>query len=138
MMLQGVWVDALCISSTHKCIIGEKGGRKREQSGESVFGHTMWLHIAVAANHVFPPQRYAHMTGVYEQGRLVRLPRKNTFKLFPVSMFILRAFESSVWVLFHNSRYIASWRSQRSQTLGNAWKWLLGAPESVRIRKNLV
>lgn len=62
MMLQAVSVYSLCVVSAPGRIIGEKEGRKREQSGESVFGHTMWLHIAVAANHDFPPQRFERMT----------------------------------------------------------------------------
>ncbi len=37
MVLQGVCVDALCISSTHKCIIGEKGGGGRTDISESEF-----------------------------------------------------------------------------------------------------
>ena len=61
MMLQGVCVDVLCVVSAPGCMVGDKGGGGRTDVGESVFGHTMWLHIAVAANHVFPPQRYAHM-----------------------------------------------------------------------------
>ena len=35
MMLPRVSVYSLCIISTHKCIIGEKSGRGREQSDGS-------------------------------------------------------------------------------------------------------
>lgn len=52
----------ICAVSAPNCTDDEKGGRKREQSGESVFGHTMWLHIAVAANHDFPLRSTEHMT----------------------------------------------------------------------------
>ena len=69
-------VDALCAVSAPGHTDDEKSGREREDVDGSAFGHTMWLHIAVAANHDFPPQRFEHMTGVYEQGRLVRLLRK--------------------------------------------------------------
>ena len=60
-MLHGVCVDALCVVSAPNSTDDEKSGGGRTDAGESVFGHTMWLHIAVATNHVFPPQRYARM-----------------------------------------------------------------------------
>ena len=55
-------VDALCTVSAPECMVGEKGGGGRTDAGESVFGHTMWLHIAVAANHDFPLRSTEHMT----------------------------------------------------------------------------
>ena len=55
-------VDALCVISAPECRVGEKSGGGRTDAGKSVFGHTMWLHIAVAANHDFPPQRFEHMS----------------------------------------------------------------------------
>ena len=54
-------VDVLCVVSAPNSTDDEKGGCEREDVDGSAFGHTMWLHIAVAANHDFPPQRYARM-----------------------------------------------------------------------------
>ena len=86
-------VDALCVVFAPGHTDDEKSSREREDVDGSVFGHTMWLHIAVATNHVFPPQRYEYMTGVGMEGGLVRLLRKNIFMQFPVCIAVLRPLE---------------------------------------------
>ena len=77
--LQGVCVDVLCVVSAPGHTDDEKGGGGRTDAGESVFGCRMCFCTYCTTNHVFPPQRFGHMTGVYEQGRLVRLLRKKIF-----------------------------------------------------------
>ena len=76
MMLQGVWVDALCISSAPECRMSEKGGGGRQCISEEEFRCRTRLCTYCPTNHVFPPQRYAHMIVYALVGRLVRLVRK--------------------------------------------------------------